>query len=49
MAACGSIPMSYSVSNLTPEKSSWKHLWKYCEEAELDPYAAIDATKSGLV
>ena len=48
MAAWGSIPMSYSVSHLTPEKSSWKHLWEYCIDLEFDPFAAKDAIEERI-
>jgi hypothetical protein len=40
--------MSYSVSNLTAEKSSWKHLWEYCLDLEFDPYAARDALEERI-
>ena len=26
----------------------WQHLWEYCEEAEFDPYAAIDAIEERI-
>ena len=48
MAACGSIPMSYSVSNLTAEKSSWQHLWEYCLDLEFEPFAAKDAIEQRI-